>query len=407
MAKKKINKQLVDQLSQQYPYLTSILSEAIRDDEITLQEYREMLRKDETVGAAVEFLAYNVVNRIGEYNHTNDEIRQFVRLNLANMEPSLPIALTQLVVNMIAYGFSVGELVWELDSDRLLLKRIVPLPSYSITFQTQNGEITKAVQHTASGKIELPIEKLLILKDGEGVYGESKLRRAWRPYRFKKALFTFWAVAMERYAMPILYGKSVDTQGMFEALKNLWSQGVIATGPSDEVDLVEPRNNVADAYREAIEYLNILIARAVLVPKLLFSVERTGSYSLGRIQFDMFLVGVERLANVVSEALIDQVVARIIDYNFGEANEYGTFVYTKRPSSEDMSRLANAFMQLVNAGIIDPIEDANWVRTLLGFPELPPVEPSSEEEKEAQDAIWGALERTLTSEADSKENSKS
>ncbi len=396
MAKK--NKVLSKQVSQTYPFLSSVLQEAIRDDDISLAEYKEMLKKDETVGAAVEFLAYNVVNRIGDYSHPNGEVRKFVRYNFENLENSLSIILTQLVVNLVSYGFSVGELVWENVGDKLVLRKIVPLPSYSISFKVENGDISGVIQTTANGRIEIPLEKVVIFRDGEGIYGESKLRRAWRPYRFKKALFTFWAVAMERYAMPILYGKSLDTEGVFEALRNLWSQGVIATSPSDEVQLIEPRNNVADAYREAIESLNIWIARAILVPKLLFSVERTGSYSLGKIQYDMFLVGVERLATVISDAMIDQVVSKIIDYNFSNVKEYGSFVYTKRPTSEDMSRLANAFMQLVNAGLIDPMEDGNWIRTLFGFPELNDEDASQEAEKEAQNSIWTALENTQNSE---------
>ena len=168
--------------------------------------------------------------------------------------------------------------------------------------------------------------------------------------------------------MPILYGKTADTETLVEQLKDLWVNGIIATDTSTEIELLEPRVNIAGEFRDAIEYANLLIARSLLVPPLLLTTERTGAYSLGRVHFNLFMTAVERLAKIIAEALINDLIYRLITYNFTDVKEYGSFLFRSQPSPEDMSRLALAFNQLVGAGVLDVSTDGDWIRSMLGAP---------------------------------------
>ena len=378
-----------------YPFsvLATALGEVINDtSDVSFVDYAEMLKKDETVASALEFFAYNVVNFLGEYAHPQKDLEDFVKYNFENLEESLERVLQDLVINITAYGFGVLEKVWEVKDGKLVLKKLVVLPSETCRFVLGEKGIEKVVQIVVEkGKIEIPREKTMIVRIGKGIYGESKLRRIWRAYVFKRALFKFWAVAMERYAMPVAHGKTVDVDTLAEKLKTLWSEGIIATDPETEISLLEPKNAMSEAYKEAIEYANILIYRGLLLPQLLAGSERVGSYALGRIHLDLFLSSVKRFASFIAENLIDQVVAQILEYNFGRVETYGQFMQTTQPTADELARLSQALNLLVNSGIVDPVSDNDWIRAMLGFPEV-----KEKEENEMEDAVWEALGRSLS-----------
>jgi len=356
------------QLANPFGILNEYLGEVWADSDIPLNYYKEMVEKDETVAASLEFLAFNTANKIGSYVHPDPQIQEFVRKALENMETPLENLITRMVVNALVYGFAVAEIVWKIDGDKYTIRKIEVIPSETLHAKVDNYEITAFIQTTTREKVVIPREKTIFIKMGSGVLGQSSLRRAWRAYRFKSALFKFWAIAMERYSMPILYGQTTDAEKLVEDLKNLWMNGVIATDTATDIKLLEPKVNIAGEFRDAIEYANQLIARSLLVPPLLLSTERSGAYSLGRVQMNLFLSAVERLAKIVSEALLNDLIQKIITYNFSNVAEFGSFLFRSQPSPEDMSRLALAFNQLVGAGVLDVNTDGDWIRSMLGAP---------------------------------------
>jgi len=385
------------QLANPFGILSSYLGEVWSDSDIPLTSYKEMVEKDETVAASLEFLAYNTANKIGDYIHPNPEVQNFVRKNLERMETPLEALITKLVINALVYGFAVAEIVWEVVDDKYMVKRVVVVPSDTLHAKLNDYDIESFIQNTGFDKIEIPREKVIFVKMGEGVLGQSALRRAWRPYRFKSALFKFWAIAMERYSMPILFGQTTDVERLVEDLRNLWINGVIATDTSTDIKLLEPRVNIAGEFREAIEYANQLIARSLLVPPLLLSTERSGAYSLGRVQMNLFMSAVERLAKIVAEALLNDFISKIISYNFEGVDSYGAFLFRTQPSAEEMSRLALAFNQLVGAGVLDPVEDGNWIRAMIGAPRQQVLESAKQPETEQElaefyDSLFGGGE---------------
>ena len=365
---KKKKTEATTQLANPFGILTEYLGEVWADSDIPLDSYKEMLERDETVAASLEFLAFNVANKIGSYLHPDPEISQFVKSALDNMDTPLENLVTRLVINALVYGFAVAEIVWKVEDDKYTIRKVEVIPSETLHAKVENFEIISSIQTTGVRKVIIPREKTVFIKIGSGVLGQSSLRRAWRAYRFKSALFKFWAIAMERYSMPILYGKTADTETLVEQLKDLWVNGIIATDTSTEIELLEPRVNIAGEFRDAIEYANLLIARSLLVPPLLLTTERTGAYSLGRVHFNLFMTAVERLAKIIAEALINDLIYRLITYNFTDVKEYGSFLFRSQPSPEDMSRLALAFNQLVGAGVLDVSTDGDWIRSMLGAP---------------------------------------
>ena len=353
--------------------------------DVSYDVIHEML-KDETILAGLKFSVLNVINFIGSYVHKDKEIEEFVKMNFENMQESFELVLERLLFYEKAFGFAVGELVWEAVGDKWMLKRIVPLPSDTVAFKFENGEIVSVLQ-MAGEQVEIPAEKLLILRSGYKPYGESSLQAVYRAWKFKNVLFKFWAIAMERFASPVLVGKTDDPNkldDLLNSLQLLWSNGVIAVPSDVTIETLEAKNSIAEPFENAIEYANVLIYRGLLLPQLLAGVKDVGSYSLGEVHFRLFLSTVKQQAKKLANELLDQAVAKIIEYNFGPVEDYGTFLEKEELSVEDKSRLAQTFGVLVQSGIIDPTVDNKWIRELFHFPQ--------NEDNNFEVDVWNILE---------------
>lgn len=351
--------------------------------------------KDETVKAALKFNVLNIINFLGTYSHENKEIEDFVVANFENLDESFELVLEKLLYYEKAFGFAVGELVWEAVGDKWMLRKIVVLPSDTLSFKYKNKEIV-AVRQSAGTEVDIPVDKVIILREGYKPYGESSLQAIYRAWKFKSVLFKFWAIAMERYAAPVLIGKTSDPNKIDDLLQNLqslWSNGVLAIPDDITIDTLEAKNSIAEPFENAIEYANMLIYRGLLLPQLLAGTKNTGSYSLGEVHLKLFLSSVKQQAKKLSNEIIDQLVAKIIEYNFGPVESYGRFLEKEELSVEDKSRLAQAINILIQSGVLDPSIDNDWIRELFHFPvseELSKEPDIFEEEDEA----WNTLEKS-------------
>lgn len=355
--------------------------------DVSYDVIHEML-KDETVLAGLKFNVMNVINFLGSYTNEDKEIEEFVNTNFENLDESFELVLERLLFYQKAYGFAVGELVWKSIGDRWYLKRIVPLPPSTLIFKYENNELV-SVKQSAGKEVEIPVEKLIILREGFKPYGESVLQSIYRAWKFKSVLFKFWAIAMERYASPVLLGKTADPNkldDLLNSLQLLWSNGVMAVSNDVEISTLEAKNSIAEPFESAIEYANVLIYRGLLLPQLLAGVKDTGSYSLGEVHMQLFLSTIKQQAKKLANELLDQVVARIIEYNYGPVDNYGKFLEKEELTVEDKSRLAQTVSLLVQTGIIDPVTDSKWVRELFHFPNA--------EEENVEEDVWNILERS-------------
>ncbi|MEM4501730.1 MAG: DUF935 family protein [Thermofilaceae archaeon] len=361
-----------------YNYISAVLRQSP-----SLETYHVMYLTDETIASAVDFLTYNIFSFWGDYVHPNPQITAFVKENLENLETSLESTLQRVVKNAIVYGHCFSEIVLEKKNGKYYLSEIVPLHPLLCSPVVEKGKLTKVLHQNDDQTVEIPASKLFVFKVGEGLLGESFLRRIYRIYSIKRGFLMFWATAMERYAMPTVFARGPKAREILDELRNVWSNGIIVTeNPNLSIELLEARTDVSATFVDAIEYLNVLIYRGLLMPQLLASVRSTGTYALGKVHFEMFAMAARRITTQLAEAFVDQVIARLIENNFSDVVEYGQIIVTEQPSSDERFKLAQAFSMLVEAGIVDPVKDNEWIRNML---KLPIVEDKEEtEEEEAQ-----------------------
>lgn len=103
-----------------------------------------MIDSDETVSASVQFMILMILAKIGEYHHSDEDIKKFVQECLGKLKgPTWQVSLESMLSSK-AFGFSVSEIVWGLN--KRLQKVPIRVATYhpsTIAFEVDhNGQIT-------------------------------------------------------------------------------------------------------------------------------------------------------------------------------------------------------------------------------------------------------------------------
>jgi phage gp29-like protein len=375
MANKKMKKPILKQLGSTYDRFYDTISSVFSSEiDIDIEDIK-LIAQDETVFSGMNFLVSSIVSKIGDYSNPDEEIKNFINANFEDMTTSIQRRMEEMLFNAFKFGFSAPEKIWELKDGKVVLKDLAVYPSDTLTIEIENDEIRSVKQAGGSkGEVEIPPEKVAIFRLGQGVYGESYLKRCYKMWKFKQILYQLWAVGMEKYALPMIWvASSGDADDVSNKLANLWSKSSIVTDLDTQVQAINSSGN-ADftmQFRRAIEYANYLIYRALNLPQLLLGTEKSGAYALGKVHFRMFDDITRSYARHITDVLVDQLVTQLINYNFPNAKTYGQFVITEEPNVDDRKILAQFAEILTKIGIlnVDDENDVGYVRELCGIPD--------------------------------------
>jgi len=354
------------------------LTQPIYNNDAMLENYYEMSEMDETVGTGLEFLCFSVVRKMQSFTHENKKIQELVEQCVNNLQGTVEDMRKGVLMNAMIYGFGVGEFSLFPLKSQWILSALQVYDSRALSFvmeKKSNNSIGLKYVHQNLGfdQIFIPAEKCWVYRFNAitNPYGKSRLKRCWKWYSFKKAIPKLWAIALERYGMPALVGKSTDTDAMMSMLSQLYSNAYAAILPDDEISVLEKPNGtgLGDAYERAASFCNKMIYRSLFLPSLLEAGEGGGSYSLGEVHWDMFDDACLWLAQELAEAEIEQLWRPIIEWNMGEQEDYGDIAVANTQSPEELKILSEIFSNGVNCGMLYPDEgDAEWMREKMHFP---------------------------------------
>lgn len=317
----------------------------------------------------------------------NQEIAEFVEYAFNQMSGSINDVLMQILL-ALDYGFSISEIVWKMfdygpHSGKVGIKAIKSKKPHHYDFETdeysnilKNGLI---VSNMITGNQNLPINKFLLYthqKEFGNWYGISDLRPAYRHWWSKDAIIKFWNIYLERYGQPITRGQyntndKTIIDDMKAILKNLQSKTSITHRKGQfDIDFLEPQRRSTADYKEALNFYNRSIARAILIPDRLGEAGETGAYSQAKVHFDIFLWVVKKLRQDIAEIVMEeQLIRRLVNFNYGEVDEYPRFRFNPL-TDEQKVELAKAFTDAVQKGSVLPtLDDENHIRRILSFPE--------------------------------------
>jgi hypothetical protein len=233
-------------------------------------------------------------------------------------------------------------------------------------------------------------------------YGRSLLRRAYKFYVMKDAFLQMLSVALDRKGTPLTVvfadpnvtlvdkqkvaegsnprgrrgvGKRAD-EAVRDAFKNVHNDTtIILPGKKGQVFDIETltQDANADAFLSALNFCNVSIMRALLIPALVFTAgDGSGSYSLGQEHAKTFDKVLDGVLGGLKHVLVQDLIREMIAYNFPKSawQKDGLGDFAKRELSPDeIQKEMETFDKGITAGIIDTndLNDLNKMRDTIGF----------------------------------------
>lgn len=369
-------------------------------DDVPLREYERMLETDETVATGIQFLTLSILLKLGEYTHDNPKITDFVRENFEEMQDNLYAACEEILTGLWA-GYSGSELIWKPSGSRIMLDQIVTYHPRTILVKVdrQTGAYTgiKQWRWFDGSPVDIPKEKAILFsynKKFGNHYGKSILKPIRKNWLLKDPILKMWARALDRFGTPLLAalvsdeeiedpdypGKQISQiEWALRMLKNIQSGTGLAfrSGSKDAgnetkvTSLNSGGSGIGEAFEKAVLYLNKMLLRGLLVPSLMADDgSGKGSYALGQAHFAVFDMTITSIYKGLTEVLLEQIVRRLVEYNFGKQKSYGAFSEIKL-EQEDRKLLSECFLNLTNGGYITAQnqEDMDAVRDAMKLPQ--------------------------------------
>lgn len=368
----------------------------VNPDALRILDYEKMLDTDETVAQGLDFLTLGVLIKLGEYDHENPNIKDFINKQFERMKGSLYQASEE-ILSAIWAGFSVTEINYNMEGGKTVLDSLTTYHPFGIYFNVDDkGRLLDVgvKQYLITGShVDIPTNKCIIYTHNSrfgNIYGRSAFKRIYKDWLLKDPILKMWARALDKFGTPLVVAmvpegeiNDPDKPGekvqqldyVLRILSDLHSQEAIAMTSSGEnkadvKTLTNGGTGVGEAFNAALSYFNKMIYRGLLLPSLIGDEGAKGSYSLGQKHFDTFQAVLDSIYENLTEVLIDQLVRRLIEYNFGPQDSYGKFPQRKL-SDEDKEILMKIFKDAVDTGFIDAEDqaDMDYVRSSLDMPQ--------------------------------------
>lgn len=339
--------------------------------------YTEMSR-DQMVKACIETKQNLITGSTYEIRCDNDEIREFVSDNLENyLEGNFMDNVYGILSSMI-YGFSVTEKIYEYNSGKIWLKKLVTAPPDSIEFNmTKFGDIISVNQFMDKGVQAIGIDKFIHHAwnfSNADPYGVSDLRSAYIPWFSKKEIVKYLNMFLERYGMPYIVATyDPANEGGKEDLQKVVESMMAATGAvipeGVVVEIKEVKQEAANSFIDSIIEYNKQISTALLIPDLLgFNDTHGGSYSLGEQQIGIFQLNLDRYRNNLEKVINKQLLKQLVDINFPSVDQYPRIKFIPLERDLTIARIEKFITACEKAIIVPQPEQKRHLAELLKFP---------------------------------------
>ncbi|MEM6839747.1 MAG: hypothetical protein AAF609_23285 [Cyanobacteria bacterium P01_C01_bin.120] len=379
-------------------------------DRGTLNDYIAILSNNPRAAAGAEVQILNLLQRMGPWTHSNENIQAFIDEQWAQMDGSKEASFAEMGTALLI-GRSASE--WALREpvdSKWWLESIILAPPANYVFEGQLGKIAD-IQYYPSQGINFPIEydRIIHIVNRRHVaaitrtkpYGIANCRLAYAADKAWKIIINEMLIAGQRQATPIIFGKAdnnercallkedgtpyKDDNGnvitvpapekLKRELKSLNANGgVITGGGSTEIQAIAQQSD-GRFFIELLRYLDRTIMLAFMVPftTLEEGVGGLGNEGLAKEQLRNMRLQLGAIAKQIQEELTEKLIRPLIEWHFSEAEHQNNFGEWQPPDEEQSDRieLLNALTASFASGVYSVSDEAalNRHRELAGIPE--------------------------------------
>ena len=380
-----------------------------------LSIYDEM-QKDSQVRSCLNTKKFAVLSEGWDVQPASDDPRdvetaRFVKFCLDDMRGSVQDMLFK-VLDALAKGFSICEINYKIIADgpyagMIGLDSIKSKDPSAFGFDMDEFLNVRGLMMAApSFKADLPPEKFIVYTYMPGYelpHGQSDLRAAYKHWWSKEVILKFWNMYLEKFGMPTARGSyrrgmSKDQQDdLLRVLDKIQQETAIVVPEDVQIELLEAQRGGDAGYRDAVEYHNKQIAKAIL-GQTLTSDEgvREGTHALAQVHLSVLYFYLQKLKRDLEETVMrEQLIRRLVDFNLGASRRMvngewlmangGASVRSStinhQPSTipngyprfslggldqRNLEQVAGLVTKLIDGKVIAP--DEPWIREYLGIP---------------------------------------
>ena len=313
----------------------------------------EMLRRDAVIKSLYRVIILPILAvgwTIDPYDES-DEVAQEQAKKVKNWlsRPSFDGGMTtsfelfrEQAFTSIPYGFSVFEIVWQIDDEGYIIPRKIAFrPQRTVKLlKDDRGGFAGVEQKAKIGQktedVTIPLEKCLLFTHNKAknpLYGESEFNTAWRYYNLTNDFYKLYGIQAQYKAVrPNFVEVKNDVEEVVsqEELEDLVEklQGIRFKGTVGVPKQFEVKKQEGDDYIDIMPFITHLDdqkSRSVLAAfMLLGSNSEYGSWALSKDQSDMFLQSIVRIKKSFDQHVTNYLLPKIYEANFPEPR-YGVF----------------------------------------------------------------------------------
>ncbi|BBD77229.1 DUF935 domain-containing protein [Hydrogenophilus thermoluteolus] len=288
-------------------------------------------------------------------------------------ESDLAVLITHLM-DAVAKGYAVAEIVWETSGDVWYPKQILRREAHWFTWDRDTGRILRLVDGSAEGA-EIPPYRMIVhappVAAGIPLFGGVARSALWA-WVFKSYAMRDWARFCELFGQPIRVGKyhqgasPEDVAVLKQAAFSLGSDAAAVIPQEMALELIESgsKSASADLYHRLIDYLDRQVSKAVLGQTM--TTDDGSSLAQAKVHAEVRADIMRADARALEATLMRDLIAPIVRLNLGDDAPLPILrLIVEEP--EDMAALADQVVKLSAAGMPIP---QSWVREKFGIPEV-------------------------------------
>lgn len=388
-----------------------------------LEAFDDMLY-DEQVKAALLTKEYAILSTGWEIKPSKNlsvsiatKQADFIKHNFTDwMKGSFNKVLTDLLT-FLRYGYVVGEQNYEYDGSSVYLKSIkVRHPNTFKIYPNIYGDLDiNSIRQWQTGEVVMPNKNNKFIhyayrSSFGSPYGRSDLEEAYRDWFMKNSLVKFEAIYLEKFGTPSILTKYTGTKGerdeLIKMLSRLRGAGVGVIPKDVEYEIIDATAGGGSHFRKAIEAKDEAISKAILMPNQLgFNKTEVGSNAKAMTHFDIFVWVIQGIQKEIEETIInEQIIRPLINYNFGEQEEYPKFCFNPIKESDKVEIFKLWFEALKGGAVKATVEDENYIRQSIEFPERKEDSELLQEAEPAIEPVLGEPKKKTEEEPDDKDD---
>lgn len=253
------------------------------------------------------------------------------------------------MLSALNYGFSVSELIWELQDNKWIPSNFITRRPERFYFNSdwelflqQNGVKTRLDQDY----------KWLVFQhepDDENPYGTSMLKCVYWAWMFKQAGYDFWVQATEKFSVKTLIALfeaegdenkiAERANSIAEMLMGIQSGSTAAVGNIKELKDVGMNGELA-GFKELVEACDLQISYGLTGQAVATNATNGGSLALGQVQAELLYEDCKCIA-LELQSVLQQIIDWTVELNFGPG--------MKAPQIQYAVDRRATFEQLMNA----------------------------------------------------------